>query len=451
VIVGRAYNTALLFFLQTIRRCTASWIETMKKLPVLVSALCLSLGGLTVLTAVSSAPAAAAEEQKVNAKVGKPLQDAIAAGQAKKWDEAYGKLREAQAVEGKTPFEEFKINQILAWVLINQKKYGEAAGAYEKILDSGFLSGEEADQNLKTLVQLNLQAKQYPKAMEYLQRWLKAHPNDTDMTFVLAQLQAQSSQFRQAKETVEGLIAASEKNGQKPKEDWLKMDYLANSKLNSDPQRLDKPTLAAVEKLLRYYPSPTYWEAYLAGLKQQIAQTPNSDGTKFQLYRLMLEVGALKNSDDYIELAQLANSFGYPGEAVSVLEAGFNNKVLGVNEQSKERENRLLASMKKNADADRAQLPALDKKARAAANGQDDVILGEAYLGYGQTQQAIEALERGIKEGGVKKPEQAEMALGIAYLRNKQKDQARGAFKQVPADTDLGRIASLWMLHSNGS
>lgn len=423
----------------------------MKKLSVLVSALCLSLTTVAVITAIAPAVAVAAEEQKVGVKVGKPLQDAIAAGQAKKWDEAAAKLRDAQAVEGKTSFEEFKVNQILAWVLINQKKFGEAAGVYEKILDSGFLSGEEADQNVKTIVQLNLQAKQYSKAMEYLQRWLKAHPNDTDMSFVLAQLQAQTGQYKQARDSADNLVAGAEKAGQKPKEDWLKLEYLVSSKLNDNPQRLDKQTLGVVEKLLRYYPNANYWEAYLTGLKLQLAQQPNSDGLKFQLYRLMLDVGALKASDDYIELAQLANSFGFPGEAVSVLQAGFNNKVLGANDQTKERETRLLASMKKNAEVDTAQLPALDKKARAAAVGQDDALLGEAYLGYGQNAQAIEALERGLKKGGVKKPDQAEMALGIAYVRNKQKDQAKAAFKQVGSDSDLGRIASLWVLHATGS
>lgn len=421
----------------------------MKKFPVLISALCLSLGGLTAVTAISSRPAAAAEEQKVGAKVGKPLQDAIAAGQAKKWDEALAKLHDAQSVESKTPFEEFKINEILGWVDLNLKKFPEAAAAYEKTLDGGFLSGEEADLRLKQVTSFYLQAKQYPKAMEYLQRWLKTHPNDTDMSFILAQLQSQSGQLKQAKDTVEGLVVNAEKAGQRPKEDWLKLLYGVSYKLNDSSPKLDKGTLAAIEKLLRYYPNPTYWEAYLTGLKFQLAQQANSDGTKFQLYRLMLDVGALKTSDDYIEMAQLANSFGLPGEAASVLEAGFTNKVLGVGD-SKERETRLLASMKKNAETDHASLPTLDKKARAASIGQDDVTLGEAYLGYGQNSEAIEALERGLKKGGAKKPDQAEMALGIAYLRNKQKDQAKAAFKQVQADSDLGRIASLWVLHATG-
>jgi tetratricopeptide (TPR) repeat protein len=421
----------------------------MNTLPRLVAVIWLSLGSLVATFTLVTSPAFAAEEQKVGAKVGKPLQEAITDGQSKKWPDALAKLREAQAVPDKTPFEEYKINEILGWVSINQKQYPEAAAAFEKTLNGGFLSADEADKRVRDVADLYLQAKQQSKAIEYLQRWLKAHPNDMDRTALLGQSQLQSGQARQAKETFEGLVSSAEKAGQRPKEDWLQFLYRIDTQLNDNPGRLDKATLTVVEKLVRYYPSPTYWEAMLNGLSMQIRQQTNADGAKFQLYRLMLDVGALKTSDDYIEMAQLANSFGFPGEAQNILTAGFNNKVLGVGD-SKERENRLLASMKKSADTDRASLPALDKKARAATTGQEDAAVGEAYLGYGEDAQAIDALERGLKKGGVNRPELAQMALGIAYVHSKQKEQAKAAFKQVPANSDLGRIASLWVLHIGG-
>jgi len=206
--------------------------------------------------------------------------------------------------------------------------------------------------------------------------------------------------------------------------------------------KLDKPALAVIEKALHYYPTPALWQNMLAGLKDQ----QMTDALKFQVFRLMLTVGALKSGEDYVELAQLANSFGFPAEGVNVLNAGFAAKELGEGD-AKERDNRKLTWMKKNLDVDKAELPAEEQKAKASADGQADVLLGEDYIGYGQYAQAIEAIERGLKKGGVKKPDQAQMALGIAYYNNKQKDQARSAFKQVPATSDLKRIAELWMLH----
>lgn len=402
---------------------------------------------LAVLSAVTLLPAAqtvAAEEQKVSAKVGKPLQDALAAGQAKQWDQALAKLREAEAVGDKTPYDQFKINQIYAWLYTSQRKYGEAAGVYEKLLNSGFLSPAESDQHVKQIAQMYLQTKNNAKAMEYLQRWLKGHPGDADMTAILGQLQYQTGQTKQALDTFTGLVNAAEKAGQKPKEDWLKLMYRISYQSSGSSTVLDKSTLNVVDKLLRYYPNETYWTAMLAGLKTQ----QGSDSYQFQLDRLRVAVGSLKEPNEFVEMAQLARSLGYAGEALSILDAGYAKGILGSG-PGKEREDRLRESIKKLADADAAELPALEKKAIAAATGQDDVILGEAYMGIGQYPKAIEALDRGMKKGGVKSEDQAQIALGIAYLRSNQADKARSAFKQVAADSDLGRIARLWLLHSS--
>lgn len=416
----------------------------MKNFRVILTVLGMNLAVLSVATVLPAVQAAAAEDQKVGAKVGKPLQEALAAGQAKQWDKVLEKLREAEAVSDKTPFEQFKINEIYSWCYIQQKRYADAAGVYEKQLNSGFLSATESDQYIKQLAQMYLQTRNNAKASEYLQRWLKGHPGDADMTAILGQLQFQSGQLKPAMETFNGLVSASEKAGQRPKEDWLKLMYRVSYQLAGNPNPLDRGTLAVVEKLLRYYPNETYWAALLAGLKSEAV----SDANRFQLERLMLAVGTLKTADEYISLAQLANNAGYPGEGLAVLDAGYAKGVLGV-AAGKDREDRLKASISKLADADKAALPTLDKKARAAATGQDDVVLGEAYMGYARYPEAIEALERGIKKGGMKKPDQAQIALGLAYLRSGQSEKAKAAFKQVSADAELGRIASLWTLHAN--
>lgn len=414
----------------------------MKNIRPLVVALCMNMSivGMAVVPHVVMA----ADKQEVGVKVGKPLQEAQKAAQEKRFDDALAKLREAEAVAEKTPFEQHKINEFFQYVYIQQKKYGEAAAVTEKLIDDGLMSPSEVDTSVKQVFQMYSAVKNNAKAMEYLQRWLKSHPGDPDMTAYLGQLQAQSGQQKQALETLGGLVSSTEKAGGVPKEDWLKIMYGLSFKASGNNTSYDKQTLGIIEKLVRYYPNENYWGAMLSGLKNQAT----SDASKFQLYRLMLSVGILKDANDYIEMAQLANNFGYPGEANNVLDAGFAKGVLGTG-PGKDREERLRATIKKAAEADKGSLPALEKKASAAATGQDDASLGEAYLGYGQYPQAIEALERGIKKGGLKKEDQAEIALGIAYLRSNQADKARASFKQVTGDSDLGRIASLWGLHAS--
>lgn len=423
----------------------------MRTLKAIFPALGLALGVCAVAVApfVSNA-VYAAEEQKVSVKVGKPVQEALAAAQKKQWDVAAAKLKEAEGIDEKTPYDQFKINEFWGYVYSNQKKYAEAAAAYEKTLDSSFLAAEDADTRLKQVAVLYLQSNQSAKAMEYIQRWLKAHPGDIDMGAYLAQLQFKQGQYKQAIDSIQTVIASSEKAGQTPKEDWLKILLGAAYKQQDANGSQNATVLKSLEKLVRYYPKPIYWESLLSGMSQQ----QNSDVVSFELFRLMLDTGTLKKPDDYVEFAQLASKgFGLPGEAESALEAGFTTGVLG-KDQDKDKHQRLLTTNKQLAAADRATLPDLDKKAKQASTGQQDLNLGEAYLSYGQYPQAIEALERALKKGGfkdTKDSDRAQIALGIAYLRSKQRDQARAAFKAVNEGSDLGRIASLWALKASSS
>lgn len=381
------------------------------------------------------------QKQTVSPKVGKPLEEAITLNSKRQYDEALAKINEARAVPSKTPFEEFKINQVAGNSLIGAKHYAEAAAVFEKLLDSGFLPPEQAEVYNKSLIQLYMQTKNTAKLGEYIPKWLKAHPNDIEMQENYARLQFQTGQLKQAKEILDGLISSAEKSGQRPKEEWLKDVVSISYKMAGN--KIDKATLAVIQKALHYYPTPVLWQNMLAGMKDELG---NNDEVSFQLYRLMLAVGALKSADDYTELAQLANHFGLPAEGVNVLQSGFDDKVLGVG-ASKEQDVRKLAWMKKNMETDKAELPNVEQKASAASSGQEDVLVGEDYIGYGRYADAISTIERGLKKGGVKNPDQAQMALGIAYYNNKQKDQARAAFKKIPESSDLRRIADLWILH----
>jgi len=409
----------------------------MKKLSSILAAVSLSV--LFVAVGIPSV-SVAAEKREVSQKVGKPLQEALTLIGKRQFEEAMRKVDEAKAAPEKTPFEEFKINEVAANILMNQRKEGEAAAMYERLAESSFAAAEQVEIYSKGAIALYARTNNTAKLLDMLPKWIKNHPNDTDMMFTLALAQSKAGQQKAAKDTLEDLIKGAEKAGQRPKSEWLL--NLANITYKMAGNKWDKNSLAIVEKSLRYYPNATLWQQMLGGMKEQ----QMNDGVKFQLYRLMLAVGALKSGEDYTELAQLANSFGLPAEGVNVLNAGFASKDLGEGD-SKERDNRKLMWMKGLMDKDKAELPAEEQKAKASTDGNADVLLGEDYIGYGQYSQAIEAIERGLKKGGIKKPDAAQMALGIAYYNNKQKDQARAAFKQVPASSELKSIADLWILH----
>jgi len=169
-------------------------------------------------------------------------------------------------------------------------------------------------------------------------------------------------------------------------------------------------------------------------------------------YRLMNEVGVLKDKGDYVEMAQLGIEAGVPGESQQIVETGMSSGTLKSPDKTEQgRYERLLAAAKKQATSDRAVLPQLQKDAQKAKTGQADVGLGQAYMSYGQLDEAIAAMERGIKKGGLTDPDEAHVSLGIAYLKKGQKEQARQAFKAVRPESKWTDLAELWSLRSQSN
>ena len=114
---------------------------------------------------------------------------------------------------------------------------------------------------------------------------------------------------------------------------------------------------------------------------------------------------------------------------------GFASKVLET--KDRERYTRLLNNARTQAQAVQADLPRLDKEARAEKTGEADVGLGITYHGFAQYDKSVEALQRALQKGAGKRKDEAQIALGRAYLKLNQKDAARKAFKAVPDDSKL--------------
>ena len=69
-------------------------------------------------------------------------------------------------------------------------------------------------------------------------------------------------------------------------------------------------------------------------------------------------------------------------------------------------------------------------------------------LSYGMYDEAIGALQRGIKKGGVTDLDEAQISLGMAYLKKGQKDLARQAFRSVKDDSKWHDLAEMWEIRS---
>ena len=405
-------------------------------------ALTLAMGtvsGAALLTATTAQAAETANKVTTKA-VAEPLKKAQEAMKNKQWDAALTEIKKAQASEKKTPFEAYQIDEFLSYVLVQQKKFAEATPVFERMLNSGFMPADQVDERTKTVAQLHFQNKDYKKAVEWGKKYLDKHPGDEGISVLVGQSYYVLNDYKNAATTMMGVVTAAEKGGRTPTENWLQIVLSSQFKLDNKDGIAD-----ALKKLVRYYPKTEYWENLLDIYRRR----DTSDRVTLGFYRLMNEVGTLKQDDDYMETAQLAIDAGVPGEAQAVMEKGVQNGTLKSDDKTKQgRYDRLLAGAKKSATTDKASLAQLAKEAEKATQGQAYVALGQAYLSYGMFDEAIDALKKGLAKNGVTDVDEAQISLGIAYLRKNQKDLARQAFKTVKAESKWHNLAELWEIRT---
>lgn len=410
-------------------------------------AMALGLAVGTMSTAMLFTPAAvqAAEQAKpkISKAVGVPLQAAQKAMQAKQWDAALAELKKAQAVEKRTPVEDYQIDEFTAYILFQQKKMGQAAAVYERMINSGQMPADQIDDKTKVVAQIYFQEKEYKKAAELSKKWLEKHPGQEDMSVVLGQSYYLLNDYKNAATVMSSVVGNIEKAGQVPKDNYLQLMLSAYYK-----QDQNSPEVASsLKKIVRYYPKPEPWENLIDIYRRK---SKTSERVTLGYYRLMNDVGVLKEPGDYTEAAQLAIEAGVPGEAQQLMQKGTGDggPLKTEDKTAKGRYDRLLQAATKQATSDEASLPQQAKDAEKATQGQPDVGVGQAYLSYGKYDEAIAAIQRGIKKGGVTDVDDAQITLGIAYLRKGQKDQARQAFKAVKSDSKWADLAELWTLRS---
>jgi hypothetical protein len=154
----------------------------------------------------------------------------------------------------------------------------------------------------------------------------------------------------------------------------------------------------------------------------------------------------MKGAGDYMEAAQRALLAGLPGDAKAILDKGYAAGVLGKDTQA-DREKRLATMAAQQAGDDSKTLAQQESDAAKAANGLAWEKLGEAYASYGQYDKAIAAYSQALQKGGLQRPDDAQLHLGIAYLVKGDAVHARATLVAVHGDGGTRALARLWLIY----
>jgi hypothetical protein len=394
---------------------------------VLSTALAMA-GWLGVAGTMLVVPATAEAQQKVSQKVGVPLKAAQEAIQKKRWDQALAKIKEADGAPGKTAFDQYKINEMLWYVYLQQGRNADAARVLEGQIASGQMPASEKVQRTKTLAQLYARAGSYSKAAATAQQYLKSVPGDKDMQLLVANAYYQQKDYK-------GAIAAANKvmaGGGTPSQDLLQLVLRSNYELGDTAG-----TAKALEQLLKFYPSVDTWERVLDGY----LKTTKHDDELMALYRLAEDVGALKTARQYTDMTQALVIGGFGIEGERIMQKGMAANVFQGDELT--RAKRTLEAAKRKADAERLALPKAASQLAAAKTGDAVEQVGELYFSAGDYANAVVTIQKALGLGGLTDTDRAQMLLGIAAKRKGDKATAMKAFDAIK-DPKFAEIAKLW-------
>ncbi|MBU6443816.1 MAG: hypothetical protein KGR48_07870 [Alphaproteobacteria bacterium] len=395
--------------------------------------LCTSAGA--ALVAVPHA-AYAADEPKVSRDVGKALQAAVEAAQKKDFPTALANIKTAQAVSDKTPFDDFKINEILAYIAINQQDYATADTAYEAMADSPAMPEDSAKQTLHNALLLASQEKHWPKVVTYGARLDTLKAMDEKTYVVLAQAYYMTNDMANAQTAAQKSIDLAKAAGHVPEQAALQIVMSADAKANNQAAALQ-----TLEQLAVYYNAPDDWGKLIdVGLSTPHIQELDA----LYFYRLRFLANANVTGEDYSIAAGIALHLGYPAEAKSDLEKGVSAGALSDRGKTAAQ----MAKASSDTRMDEHSLSAFAAAAQRAKSGEQAVKLAEDYWGYGRYADAAAAAQEGIAKGYSKDPTEGQFILGAALIAQGKYADGRAALAKVDGSAARAKAAHLWDLYA---
>ncbi len=422
--------------------------------PVLVSQVALTqLQSDAGLTAFS---AAQAQEQKKDTretrrtpalrnKVYEKLAEAQAAAEANDLSEASKILDDMIASGGKKALNSYELANVYnlyAFIYYSREQYDQALKAYENVVAQPDIPLAMEVNTRYTIAQLYFVQEKWQQGINALNKWFEMTDTPNPNAYVLlAQGYYQLKDYNKALVNVEKAIdmhnarqaekPAAERKP--PKEQWYNLArflYFEKGEINK--------TVDVLEILLTYYPKKDYW----VQLSHMYGETKNE---KWQLSAMETAYvqDMLDKSSEQITMAYLYLNGDVPYKAAKVMDRGLNDGSI----ESKSKNWEIMGSAYRQSQVVKKAIPAMEKAASQSDTGELYARLGNIYLDGDQYKKAIDSINKGLKRGGVKRPDQARLVLGMAYFNDKQYTRAREAFQAAGRDERSSKYARQWIAY----
>jgi hypothetical protein len=360
--------------------------------------------------------------------------DAQKALQAKDFQGAMAKLKEAQGVSDRTDYDNYIINRLMMSTAVGLNDMASAATAAEAAADSTAVPDAEKKDVLHDALQLATVQKQYAKVAQYGQQLAAMNALDYQTTGMLALAYYETNDFTRAQQYAQQSISLAKAAGQPADQNALMI--VMSSQVKQNNQAGAEQTL---EQMVLQSNSPESW-AQLVGAS--FGAKGMNDATAIYLYRLLILAGAAKGSD-YKEMASALSVLGYPTETRNVLQ-----QAISAGKVSSGEVGATLSKARRDAAQDERMLPQIASAAAKSRTGEQDIKLAEDYWGYGRYADAEAAARRAIGKGGLKTPAEGPLMIGTAQIAQNKYAEGLQTLSQVSGNEAATRTAHLWSLYA---
>lgn len=219
---------------------------------------------------------------------------------------------------------------------------------------------------------------------------------------------------------------------QKPvKEDWYVLLNFAYF------QQEDYRQVRDIQKILLVnWPKKRYWFS-LAGAYTELGEEANL----LHSYNAAHTQGLLEKESELVTMAQLYMQNEVPYMAGALLEKEMESGRV----QRSGKNYRLLSQAWSLAQEDEKSIPALQAAAKQSDEGELNLRLGNAYLNLGRYGECVAAIQAGIRKGGIKSSDNAQISLGMCLYNQKKYNDSIKAFREAGKTDRSKRIANQWI------
>ena len=372
------------------------------------------------------------QAQAVSKEVYDKIQKAQEMVDAKNYQGALKALNNLYNPEKLTPYEQANVLNYIGFVYFNIENIPGAISTYTKLLALPELEPQLAKQTTYTLAQLYTMEEQYQNALRTLDKWFLLETNPPPEAFILkAQNLYQVQRYKEMIQPIKNAMRIAKERDKPVKEDWY---VLLNFAYFQDENYKEVRDIQKI--LLASWPKKRYWMS-LAGAFTELGEDQN---LIYAFDALHLQ-GLLDKESEFVTMAQLYMQADVPYKAGALLEKEMTSGRVSKNAKNY----RLLSQAWQLAMEDEKAIPALIEAARLSTDGELNVRLGNAYLNTGDYDECVKAVREGLRKGGLKAPDNAQISLGMCLYNQRKYSDATAAFREARKAERSRRIADQWI------